>query len=153
MQSLISEATSATWQKYWTHHVPFINVLPWKYVFGIRLILTNYFLSDFLCLKKPCISSCDKCPVSFCSNAHRVLHQDDNGQCFPYQIENRPGIGRVLIATRTIKPMELILMDPGTVIGPNYTSKPTCLECLRPVNGCVLCKNCFLKSTKLRFIN
>lgn len=55
--------------------------------------------------------------------------------CLPYKTENRPIIGRVLVATRTIKPMELILIDPGTVIGPNYTSKPTCLECLRLVDG------------------
>ena len=64
--------------------------------------------------------------------------QDDSSSkeiCLPYKTENRPGIGRVLIATRTIKPMELVLIDPGTVTGPNYTSKPVCLECLRPVNG------------------
>ena len=69
-----------------------------------------------------------------------VYFQDDESSaskeiCLPYKTENRPGIGRVLIATRTIKPMELVLIDPGTVTGPNYTSKPVCLECLRPVNG------------------
>ena len=31
--------------------------------------------------------------------------------------------------------MELILIDPGTVTGPNYTTKPMCLDCLKPVNG------------------
>ena len=28
--------------------------------------------------------------------------------------------------------MELVLVDPGTVVGPNYSSKPTCIECLHP---------------------
>ena len=68
----------------------------------------------------------------------KLTLQDDSSSkeiCLPYKTENRPGIGRVLIATRTIKPMELVLIDPGTVTGPNYTTKPVCLECLRPVNG------------------
>ena len=55
----------------------------------------------FLCLKKA-ISTCDKCPVSFCSNTHRILHQDDRGNCFPYQIENRDGIGRVRIMAKVL---------------------------------------------------
>lgn len=45
--------------------------------------------------------------------------------------------------------MELILIDPGTIIGPNYTSKPICLECLKPLQSqsgetnwfeCSICK-------------
>ena len=31
-----------------------------------------------------------------------------------------------------IKAMELIMVDPGTVVGPNYSSKPICIECLKP---------------------
>ena len=31
--------------------------------------------------------------------------------------------------------MDLILVDPGTVIGPNYCSKPVCLECLQLLDG------------------
>ena len=31
-----------------------------------------------------------------------------------------------------IKAMELVLVDPGTVVGPNYSSKPICIECLHP---------------------
>jgi len=34
----------------------------------------------------------------------------------------------VLFATRDIKPLELILIDPGTVVGPNYKSLPVCLS-------------------------
>ncbi len=55
--------------------------------------------------------------------------------CFPYRADYKEGIGRILVATRTIKPMELILVDPGTVKGPNYTTTPACLECLLPVSG------------------
>merc|ERR1719402_1249550 len=31
--------------------------------------------------------------------------------------------------------MELILVDPGTVVGPNYSSQPVCLECLKEVRS------------------
>lgn len=117
----------------------------------------------FLC-QLPCKTKCDFCnSVYFCSEAHYKLHRVALSQvrpmkrqnnailipifqspeeppeevCLPFKTENRAGIGRVLIATRTIKPMELILVDPGTITGPNYTSRPVCLECLRPVNGYV----------------
>jgi hypothetical protein len=41
------------------------------------------------------------------------------------------GKGRVLFATRDIRALDLILVDPGTVVGPNYRSKKVCLECLK----------------------
>ena len=31
-----------------------------------------------------------------------------------------------------IRAMELVMVDPGTVVGPNYSSKPICIECLHP---------------------
>ena len=41
------------------------------------------------------------------------------------------GKGRVLFATRDIRALDLVLIDPGTVVGPNYRSKKVCLECLK----------------------
>ena len=59
-------------------------------------------------------------------------HGTDSGYCFPYEVSFKPGIGRVLVTTRHIKPMELILVDPGTCTGPNYTTtQMVCLECTR----------------------
>ena len=46
-----------------------------------------------------------------------------------------PGKGRVLFATRDVAPLELVLVDPGTVVGPNYKSEPVCLQCLRGVTS------------------
>ena len=40
--------------------------------------------------------------------------------------------GRILRATRPIKALEVVLVDPGAVVGPNYSSRPVCLECLTP---------------------
>ena len=50
-----------------------------------------------------------------------------------------PGKGRVLFATRDIQAMELVLVDPGTVVGPNYSSQPVCLECLKEVGLALDC--------------
>jgi len=44
-------------------------------------------------------------------------------------------VGRILVAARAIRPLELVLVDPGTLTGPNYSSVPVCLECLKPVSG------------------
>ena len=88
----------------------------------------------FLCLE---VSS-EKCPhcgqVYFCSPEHYARHRHRD-YCLPYTAGRLPGKGRVLFATRDIKPLELILVDPGTVVGPNYKSEPVCLQCLRPVSG------------------
>lgn len=39
-----------------------------------------------------------------------------------------PEKGRVLFAVRDIAALELVLVDPGTVVGPNYKSEPVCLQ-------------------------
>ena len=47
-----------------------------------------------------------------------------------------------MFATRDIKPLELILVDPGTVVGPNYKSEPVCLQCLKSVTNGYRCRSC-----------
>ena len=39
---------------------------------------------------------------------------------------------KYMVFSGNIKAMELIMVDPGTVVGPNYSSKPICIECLKP---------------------
>lgn len=107
----------------------------------------------FLC-RAECDNVCQHCnSVKYCSQEHLKLHRvqiddkenDPNGSgwiCFPYEAAYREGIGRVLVATRHIRPMELLLVDPGTCTGPNYSSKPVCLECLKFVNGSITCPRC-----------
>ncbi len=100
----------------------------------------------FLC-QTPCTSKCSNCRlVYFCSPEHFSFHQSDVGTtqnvCLPFASARKEGIGRILVATRTIKPLELILVDPGTVTGPNYTSIPVCLECLTPVTLDLRCPGC-----------
>ena len=97
--------------------------------------------SCFLCLA-PCTNRCSFCNlVNFCSDEHFRLHRQDD-YCFPYKSGRLPEKGRVLFATRDIKPLELVLIDPGTVVGPNYKSRPVCLQCLRVVETGFKCQKC-----------
>jgi len=86
---------------------------------------------------------CPHCQlVYYCCEDHFNLHKYQD-YCLPYKAGRIPEKGRVLFATRDIKPLELLLVDPGTVVGPNYKSEPVCLQCLRSVtngNRCEVCR-------------
>ena len=53
-------------------------------------------------------------------------------------------VGRYLVATRDLKPLEIIIKDDPAVFGPNHDTGPACLECLLPVDGQFLCEKCSL---------
>lgn len=53
-------------------------------------------------------------------------------------------MGRYLVATRDLEPLELIIADDPGIFGPNHDTPPACLECLLPVNGDYLCSHCSL---------
>ena len=54
----------------------------------------------------------------------------------------RSGKGRCLVATRDIKPMELIMMDAAIAHGPQNLTSPVCLECCKVVDGSYTCGMC-----------
>ena len=67
-----------------------------------------------------------------------VDHSKDNivkEICFPFKVINSDVLGRHFIATRDIKPLELILVDPPAVVGPATKTKPVCIICLGPLVG------------------
>ena len=55
-------------------------------------------------------------------------------------------VGRYVVATRDITPLELILVDYPAAFGPNHDTSPACLECLLPVDeeSVYLCDKCGL---------
>ena len=53
-------------------------------------------------------------------------------------------VGRYLVATRDIEPLELIIEDEPAVFGPNHDTGPACMECLIPTDGSFLCPQCSL---------
>ena len=55
--------------------------------------------------------------------------------CLPFKVVNSDRFGRHFVATRDIKPLELILVDPPGVVGPSTKTKPVCIVCLCPSIG------------------
>ena len=55
--------------------------------------------------------------------------------CLPFKVVNSDRLGRHFVATRDIKPLELILVDSPGVVGPSTKTKPVCIVCLRPSIG------------------
>ena len=46
-----------------------------------------------------------------------------------------PGMGRYIIATRDLKPGELILAESPIVVAPMAVTPPVCLVCYKSVDG------------------
>ena len=57
--------------------------------------------------------------------------------CFNLQIcsSDDPGMGRFIIATRDLKPGELILAESPLAVGPMAVTPPVCLVCYKSVDG------------------
>ena len=64
------------------------------------------------------------------------------GRCLPWTIKNLPDVGRCLVATRTIKPLEVVIEDSAVLTVP--VNKMSCLGCGRGVNCAYLCPSCSL---------
>nr|XP_040573959.1 uncharacterized protein LOC121122947 [Lepeophtheirus salmonis] len=91
-------------------------------------------LECFICLT-PSESFCDHCKIPYCSENHFQFHKSShNGSCLPFRAFYKPELGRYVVATRDIEPLEVILEDKAAVFGPNHDTKPVCLECLKPLN-------------------
>ena len=84
----------------------------------------------FLC-ERPCSGRCEQCSLVFCCSKDHYLSHQQRGYCFPYRVSwssSAEGIGR-LVATRDIKPLELMLFEWSLVVGPN--SNMVCADCCR----------------------
>jgi hypothetical protein len=53
-------------------------------------------------------------------------------RCLPYRVGHRPGVGRVLLAVRDIRPGELAILDRAAAVLPE--TRAVCLGCLLPLN-------------------
>ena len=72
----------------------------------------------------------DKCEDVFvCSDYCYSKHVYED-TCLPYRIENSPGLGRYVVATRDILPTELIISEAAAALGPCQNTQPRCLTCL-----------------------
>ena len=82
-----------------------------------------------------------QCGQYYCGEDHLKIHRP--GQyCLPFKVAYSPDVGRYLVASRDIKPLELVLWDTAAAVGPAADSVPVCLECFSKVDGTFQCPKC-----------
>ena len=85
---------------------------------------------------------CEFCEMSvrYCRE-HKILHRRDS-YCHLYTVDQLEGVGRIMVAGRDIEPGEVVYREVEMVVGPAKTTTPSCLGCMRRVNGSVRCAGC-----------
>ncbi|XP_023337402.1 protein msta [Eurytemora carolleeae] len=86
--------------------------------------------------KEKGLLTCTGCFLSsYCSRDHQKQDWSKHkGTCSPFKIVNKQGFGRYLVATRDIKPGEIIFTDYPMAVGPKQYTRPVCLGCHAPVS-------------------
>ena len=102
-------------------------------------------MACFFC-EKSAVDSCQTCGADYCSKGHLEVHKNRSGDCQPFQLQRREGVGRILVATRDVKPFEVVLEDVGVAWGPFDDSESLCVVCLSEVSADnpLLCQDCNL---------
>jgi len=101
----------------------------------------------FLC-DAPCENKCpvEGCETYYCSlehlRHHQIILEDGRTLCMPFKIDHSPTKGRHFVATRNIRPLELVVHEDPAVVGPATKTKPLCLNCLQPATGEDRCSGC-----------
>lgn len=102
----------------------------------------------FYCLENS-KNSCSSCNlVEFCSTEHLKCHKSESGDCLPFKIEYNQVYGKYCIATKDVKPFEIVLEDTATTWGTYDDSEPLCLSCLKVADLNVKCEFCNLPMCK-----
>jgi len=87
-----------------------------------------------------CEDQCE-CGEWTCGMEHQLIHRPGK-YCLPFKVCHSPEVGRYLVASRDIKPLELVLWDRAAAVGPGADALPVCLECFGKVDGSFLCPKC-----------
>ena len=96
------------------------------------LVFTNPLL-HYIDITSPVNSNeTGKILATSCNENEATNGVKPNTICWPFCIETRPTIGRIMVATRDIRAGETILEESPAVWGPNNKSSALCLECLKP---------------------
>ena len=73
---------------------------------------------------------CERCGLAHHCQDHADRHSN-LAQCFPVKVARSDSQGRHLLATRTIKPGEIVLQERPVVTGSSTMVRPQCLVCCR----------------------
>eukprot|EP00092_Neocalanus_flemingeri_P038962 GFUD01042416.1.p1 GENE.GFUD01042416.1~~GFUD01042416.1.p1 ORF type:complete len:551 (+),score=82.13 GFUD01042416.1:176-1828(+) len=87
---------------------------------------------------------CTGCHITFyCSRDHQKQHwKKHKSSCCAYKVCSSPELGRYLVATRDLKPGEMVISETPLVIGPQAVTIPICLACYKPANSKFACGKC-----------
>ena len=88
--------------------------------------------------------ACPGCGVVwYCCQAHGRLHyREEEGTCFPWSVEEREGVGRLMVTTRKVLAGETLFLEEPIVHGPNQVGSPICLTCYSSITLDYLCSKC-----------
>ncbi|XP_066992454.2 SET domain-containing protein SmydA-8 [Anabrus simplex] len=86
---------------------------------------------------QPATQRCGGCHVIYyCSRDHQKSdwkgHRDT---CRPFKVAHNDVLGRHLVATRDIKPGEVLLKEVPLIAGPPQITAPVCLGCYKPLTS------------------
>jgi len=98
----------------------------------------------FICLlESDDLYQCPQCKLFMCQR-HKTIHKDKFGKCYPFKVEFREKLGRILVASRKIKRGELICREAPAIVGPYSRTSPQCLECFKllPAGHKYICPGC-----------
>ena len=84
---------------------------------------------------------CPECGLVSSCPAHLGLHRRGH-TCFPWDAEEREGVGRVMVTTRPVRAGEVLFMEEPVVVGPSQTSSILCLSCYLPCTRAFTCPSC-----------
>ena len=80
---------------------------------------TIKMVTCFFCDESEDIAQCSICNiVHYCSLHESVHKRRDTGTCYPWSVETRPGVGRMIVATRDIACHEIVLEDEPQAVSP-----------------------------------
>ncbi|KAI5638482.1 MYND finger domain-containing protein [Phthorimaea operculella] len=82
--------------------------------------------------QQPASQTCGGCKlVYYCSKAHQKLgwREGHKFKCCAFKIQYSDTLGRHMVATRDIKPGEMILKEKPAILGPKMSCAAQCLAC------------------------
>lgn len=64
---------------------------------------------------------------------HNFCKMNNSEDNLPYELAENEELGRYMVATRDIKPFQIILEDESLAFGPSEFNPPCCLICLQEI--------------------
>lgn len=92
----------------------------------------------------PANQRCTGCHITFyCSRDHQKQNwKRHKSACCAYKVCESNELGRYLVATRDLKPGEMVISETPLVLGPRAVTIPLCLACYKPADGKFSCPKC-----------